>query len=130
MNNILHVTNWLTINPNKLMIYKSWWFFLHESKISLQLMETNWIVIYIVEKDKWWRCLIKWFICFFKLIWWSSSLMQIWHNRKKQSIFVYCIVSWTWMTFLYFIYYHSILVSLTLILLFKKIKWLKMILFK
>ncbi len=33
-----------------------------------------------------WLDEIKWFVCLFKLIWWSMSIVQIWPTRRKKSI--------------------------------------------
>jgi len=70
----------LMINPNKFIIYKLSIFYYMNSKCPCNLWKPFWIVIDIGEKDK---DEIKWFVCLFKLIWWSMSLMQIWPIKKN-----------------------------------------------
>jgi hypothetical protein len=84
-------------------------------------------IIIDIEEDKKWKCSIKQtqidniksFVCLLKLIWWSLSLVQIWHTRKNNPSYLLHNLLCMDVIFTYsnFTYYCITLTSLTLIML-------------
>jgi hypothetical protein len=94
--------SWLSLNKIKIN------FSLHEFKVTLQFMETFRYIIFIAKienessttKQTWLDEMKIWYVCLFKHIWWSFSLIQIWFRIVLKIHHLYCILIYCiWMSF-------------------------------